>query len=59
MENDLKEKKVIQFKNIIMVAEDERLSADEKTALIEAVCEYFPADVVDDALGNLAQKSHS
>ncbi|CAH1521311.1 hypothetical protein THF1D04_10758 [Vibrio owensii] len=60
MENDDQLKKqVVQFKNIMGVAEKSTLEAEERSILIDAICDYFPSTVVDQAMTEWAQKSRS
>lgn len=52
-------KQINQCLRILEFAEDSRLTSEERTIVKEAVCEYFPAEVVDKVLAELIQKSRS
>ncbi len=52
-------KQVEQCLRILEFAEECTLDAEDKAVVKEAVCEYFSAEVVDNALAKLDQKSRS
>ncbi|MGD1467180.1 hypothetical protein [Vibrio harveyi] len=59
MEKNDSAKQVAQCLRILNMAEESRLCEEEKAIVKEAICEYFPAGVVDLALAEWIQKSRS
>lgn len=53
------DKRINQCLRILEVAENSELTNEERLIMKEAICEYFPADVVDKVLAELIRKSRS